>query len=399
MANTLDRSDRVQLAVLDLASFWLNIAGSVMGFALVYHYRRVFGLSPSSIGFSVSLSTFSYFLGCMCFTPIIRSLKPRYCVSISLVGMSVLLFLFLQTRSLGLAYLYIFIYGLCNSLLWPAVEMWLSRGKEGRALSVATGSFNFSWSIGAGLSSYVGGVLVSHSTFTAMWFTIIVYLVITLFLLVMATVNPSIRATQSETVQNRQEGKTDQSTPLRFFCWINAALANAAVCMVGNTFPLYAQDVLAVNEKVTGALLLVRGFSTCAVFLLLGRTNRWRFNRPMIILIPLALSVTSFIAPLFQGKFALSWYFLSIGVLFACAYTMSMFHGISGALHRSKRAGVHETVLALGSITGVIAGGWLYQRYSFNVALSVVGAVSLVAFIGEGIGMFALGKREKKAQI
>jgi predicted MFS family arabinose efflux permease len=72
---------------------------------------------------------------------------------------------------------------------------------------------------------------------------------------------------------------------------------------------------------------------------------------------------------------------------------MSMFHGISGALKRSRRAGIHETILALGSISGVVSGGYLYQRYSFSTTLFVIGIVSLIAFVGECVAMGVLSQR------
>jgi DHA1 family multidrug resistance protein-like MFS transporter/DHA1 family quinolone resistance protein-like MFS transporter len=393
MEKALERDDRAQLLVLDLASFWLNISGSAMSFALVYHYRRIFGLPPANIGLSVSINTISYFIGCMILSPVVRALKPRYCVSISLCGMSLFLFLFSNSTALSIAYACIFIYGLFNSLLWPAVEMWISRGREGRALSAATGSFNFSWSFGAGLSSYIGGLLVSHSTYAAFRFTEIVYVTTMAFLLFMSTINPTIRAAQSEKVQNRRSNETDHSTPLRFFCWINATISNAIVSMVGIIFPLYALDVLGISEKETGALLLVRGFATCGMFVILGRTNGWRFNKKLILAVTFSLAAMSLFGATIHTKLLFILFFFGLGLIHACAYNMSMFHGISGALKRSRRAGIHETILALGSISGVVSGGYLYQRYSFSTTLFVIGIVSLIAFVGECVAMGVLSQR------
>lgn len=387
MNNTLERNDLIQLVVLDFASFWLNIAGSVVSFTLVYHYRRVFGLLPANIGLSVSINTISYFIGCMVLSPVVRSLKPRYCVTISLLGMATFLYLFSRTSLLSFAYLEVFCYGSFNSLLWPSIEMWISRGKEGKALSTATGSFNISWSIGSSLSTWIAGLLVERSTYFAFGFSGFVYLSITVFLLSASAINPSIRAAQSEKVQNKQNHGEDHSTPLRFFCWINAALVNGGVALIGNIFPLYAQDVLGTDSAQTGALLIARGFSTFVMFFILGRTNFWRFNRKMILIIMACFSSLFFLASHIQNKYLFLPIFIGIGMVNACTYTMSMFHGISGSIKRSQRAAIHETVLNAGGVCGIITGGYVYQKFSFSTALLMIGIITGTAFVLELIGM------------
>ena len=71
-------------------------------------------------------------------------------------------------------------------------------------------------------------------------------------------------------------------------------------------------------------------------------------------------------------------FFLVYGLLFAFAYSMSIFHGASGSLHLSQRMMIHEVLLTLGSVIGSIFGGGIYQRYGFSKVLLVVSIVVVI---------------------
>ncbi len=85
-------------------------------------------------------------------------------------------------------------------------------------------------------------------------------------------------------------------------------------------------------------------------------------------------------------------FFVLFGFLFASAYTQSMFHGVSGAVHRSRRMVIHDVLLTVGTILGAVGGGAIYEHLSFSSVLAVCGVVALVVVAVEMIRAVASGR-------
>ncbi|MGI6489563.1 MAG: hypothetical protein ACOXZ7_03295 [Sphaerochaeta sp.] len=95
--------------------------------------------------------------------------------------------------------------------------------------------------------------------------------------------------------------------------------------------------MLLLSESSTGLLLLFRGVSTCLSFFLLGKLHFWQFKKGWIFAIQAAFGLLCLVAMRFHSAGLFSLFFILFGILFAFAYTQSMFHGVSGAVHRSRR--------------------------------------------------------------
>ena len=95
----------------------------------------------------------------------------------------------------------------------------------------------------------------------------------------------------------------------------------------------------------------------------------------MIILIQVAVALL-LVGGIFATTYLHYLFFFSIyGLLFALAYSMSIFHGASGSLHLSQRMMIHEVLLTLGNIIGAIFGGGIYQKYGFSRVLLIASVV------------------------
>ncbi|MDD2297547.1 MAG: MFS transporter, partial [Sphaerochaetaceae bacterium] len=160
----LNRSMQLQSRILNSTSFMAQFAIAMINLALVYHMRLQFNLSPQLIGVSASIYTFTYFISCLALGPIATRLKPRHSVSLSVAGMGISIAVVMVTTSIAVAFVALAGYGIAMSFLWPQIETWLARGKEGRALNKATSSFNVSWSLGAATSPLLTGILVEIHT-------------------------------------------------------------------------------------------------------------------------------------------------------------------------------------------------------------------------------------------
>ncbi len=367
-----------QGSVINISSFMAQFTIAMVNLALVYRMRNHFHLSAQMVGVSASIYTSTYLVACLLLSPLTRRLKPPQSVTISMFLMIIAVGVILITNHIGVAFGALVVYGGAMAFLWPQIEVWLARGKEGQALNRATSNFNVSWSLGLALSPLLTGALVEMGT------TLPLILAMALFLGVVILITVARRtvfdedSSVSEHVRVQNWEGSDQSTPLRFISWAGVLTVYTALAITLTIFPLYVQDQSLFSEAVVGSLLSVRGLVTVAMFVVLGRSKRWHFKRWLIILIQVAVALL-----LVVGIFATTYlhylfFFLVYGLLFAFAYSMSIFHGASGSLHLSQRMMIHEVLLTLGSVIGSIFGGGIYQRYGFSKVLLVVSIVVVI---------------------
>ncbi len=389
-------TDEIQFWVLNIASFVAQLTIAMINLALVYHLRRVFHLGADRIGIAASINPAIYLVFCLVGSKYTVHFRPRHLVETSLVGMGVSIAILATTAHIGVAYAALGLYGASMSLLWPQIEGWFSRGKEGKQLSRTANAFNFSWSFGAGLSSYLAGILIERST--TLPFTVGLFLFAFVFLLIYLSslLVPGIRAVQSEHQENKENGKIDESTPLRFYSWVGIIILYTGMSIVITIFPLYAQDKLGITESQTGLLLLIRGVVTCISFLVLGKMHFWHFKLRYIFLSQALFGLSCLLAIRIATPAPYALFFFMFGALLALAYDQSMFHGASGSVNRSFRMIIHEVLLTIGAILGAVGGGFIYEQYSYGAVLSVVGLATLVTVTVEMIVAVLLWAKRKR---
>lgn len=372
------KTDAIQFWVLNISSFIAQLTIAMVNLSLVYHLRSKFQLGADQIGIAASISTAAYLVFCLVGSRYTVHYRPRHLVQLSLAGMGFSVALFVKSDVLWVAYGALALYGTFMSLLWPQIEAWFSRGKEGASLNRAANAFNFSWSIGVGLSSYLAGLLVEISTTLPFYVALVLFALVFLLIFISSALVPGIRAVASEHTDIRENNRVDTSTVLRFYAWAGIIALYTGMSVILTIFPLYAQDVLLITESQTGLLLLIRGISTCLSFLLLGKLDFWHFKKRYIFGVQLLFSLSVLVAMFFSAPILFALFFLLFGFLFAIAYDQSMFHGASGSVNRSMRMIIHEVLLTVGTILGAIFGGFFYEHISFSFVLMIIGVSTLV---------------------
>ncbi|MDD3941185.1 MAG: MFS transporter [Sphaerochaetaceae bacterium] len=375
--NTI-RVSRVQSHVLNSASFLSQFAISMVNLALVYHLRVRFSLSAQVIGISAAIYTTTYFICCILLGHLASHMKPRHSVELSMLGMAGSIALVLLSTNVGFALGSLVLYGIFMSFLWPQIESWIARGKEGWELNRATSSFNVSWSIGSALSPMLTGVLVERSTSFPLLGGIVLFGSVFLLVWISTLMVPGIRAVVSERQNIEISGKEDHSTPLRFLSWAGVLAVYASLGVILTIFPIHAMENLPFPESTVGLFLLVRGIATVGMFILLGKTSWWHFNRPLIIVTLFAFSAVCILGTRINGFWMYLVYFLLFGVLFAMAYSFSIFHGASGSIHRSRRMLIHEILLTIGAVIGSIMGGTIYENLDYATVLRYCAILTLI---------------------
>ncbi|NCB02650.1 MAG: MFS transporter [Spirochaetia bacterium] len=369
------------LIILSITAFIGQFTISMINLALVYYLRIQFSLSPQMIGLSVALYTTSYFFSCFLVDPIASKISPSHSVQISQIGMLLSILFILLTSDIQLVFLALILYGFFMAFLWPQLAAWITRGKEGPDLSRSTGAFNVSWSLGAALSPLLTGVLVETSSRVPLYLSFFLFLLVVILLTISSALVKEMKKVISEHTRRKTYQSIDRSTPLRYVSWIGNLTLYIALAVILTIFPLYALDSLPFSKSGVGFLLFVRGMSTVIVFHLLGISKWWHFNKKAIALTLISFSLISLIATQISSFLMYSLFFIAFGALFATMYTFSIFHGVSGSIHRSKRMLIHEALLTIGTIIGSTLGGALYQRFGFSQVLYMCALMVLFPLI------------------
>lgn len=360
---------RIQSRVLDTASFLGQFSISMVNLALVYHLRLRFSLSAEMIGLSAAIYTTTYLFCCIVLGPLAAHMRPRHSVELSMVGMALSIVVVIVTPRVGIALVSLVLYGMSMSFLWPQIESWIARGKEGRELNRATSSFNVAWSLGAALSPQLTGLLVERSTSFSLIAGVILFGTVFLLIIISTLLVPGIKAVVSEKRNIEMGTLEDKSTPLRFLSWAGVLVVYASLAVMLTIFPLQALEHLPFSESAVGFFLLVRGVASMLMFIMLGKTSWWHFNRPLIILTLLSFSVVCLLGTVIESFAMHVLFFLLFGVLFAMTYSFSIFHGASGSVHRSRRMLIHEVLLTIGTVVGSVVGGSIYERIDYRTVL------------------------------
>ncbi|MDY5931302.1 MAG: MFS transporter [Candidatus Ornithospirochaeta sp.] len=367
---------------LALCSFLGQFTIAMINFGIIYFLRDRLSFTSSEIGIASSIYTFSYFVFCLVFASAARNWGLRFKSVLSVAGMalSVLFILIFPTRAVSYAGL--FLYGMFMAFYWPNIEVWMTQGKEGRELSSTVSLFNFSWSFGAGFSTFIGGLLAGMDVSYPLAAAIAFFIAISAILL--------FSGNSGKAEEEKAEAVEDHSTPLRFFAWIGVAVMYSGYSLLINIFPLYASAELGFSESTTGTLLFFRGMSACASFILLGRLSFWQFSRKTIILSQCAFAFLVLLSGAIRSAYLFIPYFIAFGFVFSLCYDLSIFHGAAGASNRSIRMTIHEVLLTVGTIIGSLLGGIVYEYFSFMAILRIISFTALAIAAAETASMLLI---------
>jgi DHA1 family multidrug resistance protein-like MFS transporter/DHA1 family quinolone resistance protein-like MFS transporter len=351
---------------------------SMANLAFIYYFRLYFNLSAQMIGISAALYTASYFFSCFIVGPIASKLVPSRSIQLAMGGMAISLLILLSTSNVSVAFISLVLYGFSMAFLWPQLGAWVTRGKEGKQLSKATGFFNVSWSVGAALSPLLTGLLVEVSPKLSIIVSMFLFIAVVFILMYAYTNISSIKRVESERESTKKNNLQDNSTPLRFFCWSGNLTMYVAFAVVLTIFPIYALDSLPFSTSSVGVLLFIRGISTVITFYLMGKSQWWHFNSYAIGGTLATFSIVALIATTIDSFIGYTLFFIIFGALFAMMYSFSIFHGASGSIYRSKRMLIHEALLTVGVVIGSTMGGTMYQYFGFTQVLYMCSVVVLI---------------------
>ncbi len=369
--------DSKQLLFLSTVSFFAQMTIATVNLSLVYYLNDVMNYSASTIGISVSSFSISYVVFCILLEKPSKYLSPSKSIALSLFGMGFFIFVFLKSFSYYLIIINLIMYGAFMAFLWPHMASWFSRGRENKSLNKAISYFNFSWGLGVAFSSIFCGYLTEIDVALPLKVSIVIFISLFLFVLILTYKIPYLKAVESEEKYNKINCCKDNSTFLRFYSWVAVFLAYLFFGMFLNIFPLYAKNDLFFSETKIGFLLLSKGIVSCIAFYYLGKMSFWHFKSKYIFISQSVLAILCFITAQCYSFSSFFVSFLMFGIIFSLMYLQSIFHGVSGALNRTKRMTIHEVLLTLGLVCGSVLSGYIYDLLGFSSALNSFGFLML----------------------
>ena len=350
------------------AAFLTETALGLVTLGMIFYTREVFQLPPSLVGWITATWQSCYVAGCLTMGPVGESLRPRYSMILSTVGMGLATLGILLARSVAPLFVFYGLFGLFLSLFWPPLMSWLSFDIEGPPLGRMMSRLTLAGSMGNVISPFVAGSLSALSPRYPLYVAAGLLAANCLFLTGAAVALPRIRSDRHrDGGRKAAEGKQDRSTPLRFPAWVGLFVTFTVLGVIVTVFPMHAWDGLLLSKGAIGAVLLVRALCTAAGFVILGRTSFWHFRlAPMSVGLGLLAVLVVALARL-RSPVPLAFTLGAIGPLISLGFSGSFFHGASGSTRRASRMALHEALLAGGLIAGSAAGAQVYERFSMSV--------------------------------
>lgn len=373
----------IKTILIVLVSFFGELMNICVYMGLVYLLKLRFSLDAQNIGIIMSLNTFSYLTCCLLFMKLSEKLAPRHCVEFSFLIQFITVFGLLFSKTLLPIYFLQIIYGGSRAFFWPPISGWLNRGKEGSDLSRSHSLFNLSWSLGGGLGPVVAGIFIGKNLILPFIIGAFVYLLILISIIVVSLTHHEIRADKSENDNIKINGLKDNSTMLRYYSWIGLFLVYIASQTIITIFPLHAMDSLNLTPEQSGFLITVKGIIATLFFVSLGKMHWWQFKKELIIGSQVSLAILCLLSTKIESTFFIGIFFALIGFHFALMYEMSLFHGMSGAVNKTRRMTIHEVVLTAGMVIGNVVGGTIYRSYGFNSIMLWLFRLAVIVVIVE----------------
>ncbi len=377
------KQDSKQLLFLSIVSFFAQLFIASVNLSLVYYLNDVMNYNASIIAITVSSLSVSYVIFCLLLEKPTKKISPRNNIFISLFMMGVSILLFVSSTKYFFILINLILYGGFTAFLWPHMASWFSRGREDESLNRAISFFNLSWGFGSAFSSILCGILTEINVILPLVVSISAFFILSAIVKIMTYKLSYLKAVESEENYNKNSKLIDKSTSLRYYSWIAVFMTYFFFGMFTNIFPLYAKNDLMINETRIGILLWSKGIVSCIAFYYLGKKKFWHFKSSYIFGCKIALAILCFITAYCHSYYSFFICFMIFGFIYSMMYIQSIFHGVSGAINRTKRMTIHEVSLSLGLVLGSIVSGAIYDVFGFNNVLISLGVIFLIITIIE----------------
>ncbi len=372
-----------KLPIISISAFFSSVAIGIAQLGLIFLMKLYFNASAGTIGIFGATWSISYFISCIIFRRVTTRIIPRLSLLITLFGTAFVFFVFLLMPSIPAAFITYILFGILTAFYWPPLMSWLSKGYNHIELAKANGVFNFSWSFGGVLSSYIAGVLSKSGRFYPLMAAAVLFALNGIFILISFLFVKDSHDIQT-TIETSKFSLDQRQNPNRIPAWISNMFTYLVIGIIFNIFPVFANDVLHYSEPQVGLILSLRALATMGGFILLGQWHFWHFKSWVMPLSALCITVSLISMSLLNQSLTFTGYtifFVIIGLSMAATYTTSLFYSTVNSGNKDTMVTIHESLLTFGQVIGSSAGGIIYMHTSFSAMLQLLGLLFIAMII------------------
>jgi MFS family permease len=237
------------------------------------------------------------------------------------------------------------------AFFWPALQAWLSAGKDPERITRDFSYFNFAWCLGMMTGSWAAGFLFELSPDSAFYLSLVVILAIVVVLSRTPDPPPELNK-----VENRSDAPALKIPPILILGWIGNFAAYFTLVIIRGIYADLGHQ-LGFSAPVIGILAgLQLGIQACC-FLFLN-LHPALLERKGVLLSGMVLGICGLgvlVFTLSPWLHALG--MVLLGVMAAILYLFSQFHSVSRPDGGRALSDWHEGVLAMGGVLGPLLGG------------------------------------------
>ncbi len=334
---------------LYLACAMMNFIGVTAMVGVAYYAKRHLGANLMQLALIIVIGNIVYVVCC----PLLGALSDRFgrrpFIVTSTLVFAAAYFAAYRSEAVWQLYVVSAFSGVGHALFWPAVEAELASEADSQQLRQRVGRFNVSWSLGD-----IPGALVAGLAFDVS--PTLPFLICTFVGVTISAFTSSVRmvASSAESRERHQQAIDGHRLPLnhRTF-WKLALVANffsaGVVSIVRRLFPDLAVDVLRYSGRQYGLLVMVVAVSRTVTFAVLERHHGWLYRARRFFGVQLLFPVGCLIMVFARSYWVFVLAFALIGTASGFVYFSSLYYSVHGASRQAQRAGLHESILGLGS--------------------------------------------------
>jgi MFS family permease len=346
-------------------SFLVDLAHYLVFGAIPFQAMRL-GADAIALGLVPALYAVTYVVASMASGHLSDRMSRLALVRAGIVLCAIATLAIAATDRLGVLLALVPVTGLALGLFWSPVQAAVSDAASTRGLSGALGAFNVAWSAGKGLGFLLAGVITQSARAEIAVAAGVVPLLLSLAILPRG---PEPRASAVPL----------QTPPVPWKLVLLAWLGNALAYGVSGTLNVHAPALLV--DRGEGALSF--GVFLGVVFAVQTVAFAWTIRRvPSMGSLAGAHAATIAALAIFlavPGPVGTLASALPLGFGLALAYQASLYASLHRDMRRGSAAGIHESVLAIGSSIVPLAGGALAASSGSLTAPFIVCLVLLAA--------------------
>jgi predicted MFS family arabinose efflux permease len=251
-----------------------------------------------------------------------------------------------------------------------------------RSYSLNRLAINMGWAVGGAL----GGFLASRNYHLLFWVDGLTNIAAAILLLI---VLPASKALQSSIIKNKENARHGSSAyndkPYRLFIFLTVLFAFCFFQMF-TILPIYLRTQLHLKEQLIGVLMTINGLliaftEMVIVYKLENKRPALWYIKFGVILVGISYGIYN----LTSGNFGLalvSMVIITLGEMLSMPFMNTFWISRSSEHNRGQYAALYTIGWSIAQVAAPSIGGWVADRFGFNVLWWIIFTVTLIASAG-----------------